>query len=370
MAKKKKNKQPAKKRDRGTPLTLNGNFPIVKKECEEIVKENLINGEIKSYINGICEIIFSENGVEKIIEYKINNKFLAFIKDIKFQKKYNKKERKDIVTNVYYNFLMPQDTYNKIKNLDIDNLYLRINKFSYCEVIKDKDELKFFYKNSYCINSIDIYISKYINAIEKLNKYFLNIKSFLLTNSWRLAIGLGTTSIYETSITLHHIYGIPYIPASAIKGSFRSYIINKYFENELEKYDEKRYDKFEEEILFKDDGFIDIFGSNERKGKIIFFDSFSTNPKIEKDIMNVHYKDYYGDKKPPTDTQSPNPIKFLTIKESEFKFFIASNNNEEIEKGKFKDKNILDFVKNELMKSLEVFGIGAKTAVGYGYFQK
>ena len=34
----------------------------------------------------------------------------------------------------------------------------------------------------------------------------------------RLAIGLGDDGVLETSITLHHTYGVPIIPGSAIKG--------------------------------------------------------------------------------------------------------------------------------------------------------
>ncbi|MEO0253780.1 MAG: type III-B CRISPR module RAMP protein Cmr6, partial [candidate division WOR-3 bacterium] len=37
----------------------------------------------------------------------------------------------------------------------------------------------------------------------------------------RLIVGLGSSHVLETSITLHHIYGVPYIPASALKGVCR-----------------------------------------------------------------------------------------------------------------------------------------------------
>jgi len=354
MAKKKKNKQPAKKRDRGTPLNLDRDFLKVEEKCEEIVKNNLIDGQIESYRDGVCEIIFFENNDKKSIKYQSSNTFLTFIKNIKFQKRYKKNENKDIITNIYCNFLMPQDTYNNMKNLDIDNLHLQINKFSYAELIKNKNELKFIYKNLYCMNNVDRYVKKYMNTIEKLNKY-LNVKSFSLTTNWRLAIGLGTASVYETSINLHHIYGIPFIPAQSIKGSFRNYMIESYFENSEEK-------------AFKDSGFVDIFGSNEAQGKVLFFDSFSKNPKLQLDIMNSHYSKYYSDREAPTDTQSPIPINFLTIKDAEFKFMVATKNNIEIESGKFKGEKILDFIKNELSQSLQIFGLGAKTAVGYGYF--
>ncbi len=40
---------------------------------------------------------------------------------------------------------------------------------------------------------------------------------------WRLVVGLGSTNPRETSMTLSRMYGIPYIPGSALKGAFRHY---------------------------------------------------------------------------------------------------------------------------------------------------
>ncbi len=40
---------------------------------------------------------------------------------------------------------------------------------------------------------------------------------------WRLIVGLGLPSPLETGITLHHLYGFPYLPGSAVKGVTRSW---------------------------------------------------------------------------------------------------------------------------------------------------
>src|SRR4051812_25489068 len=34
----------------------------------------------------------------------------------------------------------------------------------------------------------------------------------------RMVVGLGAESVLETAISLHRIYGVPYIPGSALKG--------------------------------------------------------------------------------------------------------------------------------------------------------
>jgi hypothetical protein len=43
----------------------------------------------------------------------------------------------------------------------------------------------------------------------------------------RMIVGLGDESVLETSIALHHTYGVPYIPGSALKGLASSYAHQK-----------------------------------------------------------------------------------------------------------------------------------------------
>jgi CRISPR-associated protein Cmr6 len=223
---------------------------------------------------------------------------------------------------------------------------------------------------------------------------FLYSKESNLKPEWRLTLGLGGASIFDTDITLHHIYGVPYIPASSIKGVVRSYIIEEEFNN-----DEASA------IMNKD--FCDIFGCSkkhlihkkewtkptevesfygkntpkkgDRKGQITFFDALPINSKdihISMDIMNVHYKDYYnsekkdgkyeeGKVKPPADWSNPNIINFLTVKNTTFQFLLASKDTS-FEVLKIKDKTIDQWLKD----ALENHGIGAKTAVGYGYMSE
>lgn len=49
------------------------------------------------------------------------------------------------------------------------------------------------------------------------------IESFRAQVMWRLVVGLGLPSPLETGITLHHLYGFPYLPGSAIKGVTRAW---------------------------------------------------------------------------------------------------------------------------------------------------
>lgn len=203
--------------------------------------------------------------------------------------------------------------------------------------------------------------------------------SLNLKPDWRLVVGLGGASVYETSMTLHHIYGIPYIPASSIKGVVRSWIITEVFYPRLTE-NEVKAEKINEILEKKAMGcktFVAFFGSDENaydkkahKGNVTFFDSFpNTAPKIEVDIMTPHYSKYYGDNEnkgniAPTDTESPIPIPFLTVADTYFQFIIGTK-QEGLLNELLEGKSIIEWTKEALINH----GIGAKTAVGYGYFE-
>lgn len=156
---------------------------------------------------------------------------------------------------------------------------------------------------------------------ELLKRLKINIKFNDLSVTWRMVVGLGNESVYETGITLHHIYGFPFIPSSGVKGLVRSWIIKEVFNGK-------------EDYAMKSEMFCYLFGSDKRstdkkarKGHIYFFDSYPVDDiTVEPDVMTPHYGDYYIDKEgktPPADYLSPNPIIFLTVKNTHFRFIIG-----------------------------------------------
>ena len=315
-------------------------------------------GEIKSYkFKKRFGFITYKNGkkqediffhISNLLDEKIYVENLL-TKKVKFLKKKVKKGDEAYNIEVIEKLNIPNDTLklldsNLLKEIEINkfNFNLKLNKFA----IYNNDLTKFVFDKN--IEKFDFSNYKEIsdNYRDKLKELYPNLKTFKLKTSYRLLIG-SEESIYETSIRLHHIYGIPFIPASAIKGVVRSYIISEKFGNK-------------EEDALKDDEFVKVFGSQESEGKVTFFDAFPTSkPTIKVDIMNPHYGDYYSDKKnkvAPTDTMKLNPINFLTVENTTFEFFIASR--DEI------DKQCISLFE----KALKNHGIGGKTAVGYGYF--
>lgn len=183
------------------------------------------------------------------------------------------------------------------------------------------------------------------NMYDEITKFLPNYKKIsvmrrLLTP---MIIGLGDTDTKEVSIKLDHVTGIPYIPASTIKGAFRSFIESKYGKkNELI------------EILFGND-----FDSDEsKKGNLIFMDAYPTEAGfvIESDIMTPHY--YFQTDKP-IDHGKTNPIKFYVVKNASFDFRIYASLNY---LNKYNLNNLwLEFISRE--------SLGAKKAVGYGQFE-
>ncbi len=280
---------------------------------------------------------------------------------------------------------LPSNTKDALKNFkNIDNFNLKLNKAARFEENKKDSKFEFFktdrgkviyqIKPNFSESMIKAISKRYYNSIQRLNVKLSG--ELILKPDWRLIVGLGNESVYETSMTLHHIYGIPYIPGSAIKGVVRSHIITEEFgEDKNGSLDLKHA----ENRALQDQGFCDIFGcpkesfyQESRQGKVIFFDALPlSKPTIKPDIMNVHYPDYYGGNKPPADYQNPKPIYFLTVEDAGFEFIIGikEKDNTAIQKGIFEGKYPLEVGYEWMKKALNEHGIGAKTAVGYGYLQ-
>jgi CRISPR-associated protein Cmr6 len=266
---------------------------------------------------------------------------------------------------------VPSDVKKQLEHQDVStaNFYLKLFKFARFDFKDNKGvEMKFTFFNSselkdrdknVLVPKMEINSNDYggIFKFDQITSNQINIATALYGNEgfvtksfkpdWRFVVGLGIDSVYETGITLHHIYGFPYVPASAIKG-----ICNHYAQD-------NGYHQSQSEFKSYYDT---IFGGTDKKGKIIFLDAMpKTIPQLKTDIMNPHYPEWYGSGKPPTDTQSPRPIPFLTVEETEYQFILAS---------KDRNRELLKTAMEWLENALKEKGIGAKTAVGYGYMSE
>jgi CRISPR-associated protein Cmr6 len=172
-----------------------------------------------------------------------------------------------------------------------------------------------------------------------------------VTTSGPLAIGLGNESPLEVGLSLHHTYGVPYLPGSAIKGLMT---------RAADRYGISTEHK---EILF---------GSMKSAAHVVYWDGWlepSSAKPLQHDVITVHHPDYYGsqgknknDKEVyPTDFDDPNPVSFLSVRPgSRFCIVLSSESEGALE--------WLNMAGEILKYALEEMGLGAKTNSGYGYF--
>ena len=270
---------------------------------------------------------------------------------------------------------------------------------------------------------------------------------------WRLIVGWGDNPTMESGLTLHHLYGFPYIPGSAVKGMLHHFAEmesmtliadSKFFKLDhpeaappppwlpsfmlalekirllfgsvhLEKHKVKNTDnpKTETEVgpdcprfllknlltkLSKAETLSDSWKNikqtiqnliDQHTGGILrFYDAVPRDYQpqlLQPDIVNVHYQKYYESegKTAPSDDLSPVPVTFLAVRPQanfifpfrlEEQLLDPPRDKEEIERAELLKRlptspSLSDLVKDWFETALSEWGIGAKTAAGYGYFK-
>ncbi len=185
----------------------------------------------------------------------------------------------------------------------------------------------------------------YENAFERWKAALSGAVFLEATARTPLAIGLGNASPIENGLSIHHTYGTPYLPGSALKGlmarAARHYGL----------------DEHQQEILL---------GTTQKAAHLIYWDGWldpSSRQPFQKDVITVHHPDYYsGGQRWPTDFDDPNPVGFLSVKPGT-KFCLALSSSSE---------NATDWLYTaaEILRwGLEHLGLGGKTNAGYGYFE-
>lgn len=145
-----------------------------------------------------------------------------------------------------------------------------------------------------------------------------------------------------------------------------------------------------------------VFGSNAQSGLAVFHEAVvsaasSDSNLFEVDVMTPHFKDYYNSgndskgkpSKPPADNDGPNPINFITVAEGTvFDFAVAVRSRSAAARSVREDfyrligpkvdgltddqlfSEIRTMARTWLQRAVNSFGVGGKTAAGYGYFTK
>nr|WP_269669546.1 type III-B CRISPR module RAMP protein Cmr6 [Paenibacillus sp. GSMTC-2017] len=175
------------------------------------------------------------------------------------------------------------------------------------------------------------------------------------SNLW---IGTGSHSILDTMLSLHRIYGVPYIPGTALKGVAAHYC-HSYLGLQNEKF------------LQGGEWYTILFGSQDQQSFIYYYDAFPTPETVaaslRRDIMTPHHTEYNMSsagqaRNAPRDDDSPVPHLFMSAK-ADFNVMLSCENNDDA------GREWLNAAKRILIQAIQQEGVGGKTNVGYGRFK-
>lgn len=184
-----------------------------------------------------------------------------------------------------------------------------------------------------------------------------------LQTTARLIVGLGSENVLETGIRLHHTYGMPIIPGSALKGLAAHYC------DQIWGQENPQFKKPKQEEGERDNYHRLLFGTTDDSGCIMFHDAWyvpdsSVHP-LALDVMTPHHPNFqHGPEnpkfKPPTDFDSPRPVSFLSVTGTFY--IVVSWNGPASDQSQCWTNVALALLK----QALADWGIGGKTSSGYG----
>ena len=196
-----------------------------------------------------------------------------------------------------------------------------------------------------------------------------------LATTGRLITGLGSENVLEAGIRLHHIYGVPIIPGSALKGLAAHYCDQIWGERGVDTPSEKasRFRGARRAVEEKNqraeppgDYHQLLFGTTDDSGSIIFHDAWyipgSSPDPLVRDVMTPHHQKWNDVKEPiaPTDFDSPIPVAFLSVSGT---FRVAVSWHGQVSD---KAKPWTELALSLLCDALKYWGVGGKTSSGYG----
>lgn len=205
---------------------------------------------------------------------------------------------------------------------------------------------------------------------------------FELELAHRMLVGHGNTSATEVGLTVHHTWGVPVIPGSALKGLVAHYVDAVYGGEEETRIayrgvvwssNKKRIQRgpgviyremfgapdADEDEAMRERG----LAAGASAGVVTFHDalyvpdSAPQGKPFAADVLTVHQKTYYEQKGPdwPNDYDKPIPVAFLTVR-PRVKMLLALSG----------PADWTALAEQLLRDALDKWGVGGKTSVGYG----
>ena len=249
----------------------------------------------------------------------------------------------------------------------------------------------------------------YARSFKRWKESFVAIGDRLaeITLASRLLIGHGNASAVDVGLTVHHTWGVPFIPGSALKGLVAHYVDATYgpaapgkrpWEQQGDERARADYQgvTWNRRRIERGPGAVyrALFGAPDARedeamraqgseagaaaGVVAFHDalyvpaSHADNKPFAADVLTVHQKSYYDSglewarwterprgRKPdaslPNDYDSPNPVTFLTVRPGVRLLFAVSG-----------PADWTELAEKLLREALGSWGVGGKTSSGYG----
>jgi CRISPR-associated protein Cmr6 len=239
----------------------------------------------------------------------------------------------------------------------------------------------------------------YARAFERWRSSFAgtSVRLVELTLVSRLLVGHGNASATDVGLEVHHTWGVPTIPGSALKGLLAHYVDAVYGPSDpsLRPWEQPDSDEqararlqgttWDKQRIQRGPGdvFRTLFGAPDADedgtwrdrgiaagatvGSVVFHDalyipgSAPENRAYSTDVLTVHQKEYYGSlgKTWPCDYDGPNPIAFLTVRPQTKLLFALSD----LRGG---NGECVNLAMRLLLDALREWGVGGKTTGGYG----
>lgn len=228
----------------------------------------------------------------------------------------------------------------------------------YVKNLDDKNESKralFSAMTHAASNALELYAQAFRMRHDTLSA-IATPKIFMTTQP--LVAGLGNSNVIETGLAINHVYGMPILPGSSIKG------ITAHYCSEIFGAENPDYRGPNPESPLEPAGRIyeALFGKiapekEQEAGLLRFYDAWIVPESVDNafvmDVMTPHHGSDFAD---------PTPINFLTVR-GKFEIFIGCSNLEA-------DKKWIEFAFGLVEAALRDYGIGGKIRAGYGKMER
>jgi CRISPR-associated protein Cmr6 len=188
-------------------------------------------------------------------------------------------------------------------------------------------------------------------------------RSERLVTTSRLAVGLGSENILEAGLRLHHTYGVPIVPGSALKGLASHYCHDVWGQRHSEVAPEKN------RLFQRGESYHRLlFGTTDDGGVITFHDAWITpeslsDQSLRLDVVTPHHPKWQTNDAPPTDFDSPVPVSFLSVAGT---FEIRLSWSGPVNTPSDQADAWTALAMKLLEEALAEWGVGGKTSSGYG----